>query len=271
MPIIGAEMNALIQSVTALMRQVAADVILPRYRNLASDEIEEKTAGELVTIADKESELRLNEGLARLLPEAGLVGEEACAADPSIIGRLGTGLNWLIDPIDGTGNFASGNPPFGIMIALVDGGETQQGWMLDPLTGRLCHAERGKGATIDGERVQARESGAALPVAGLSLLFVDPAQRQVLKDRAEGKLEMVDIPRCAAEQYPRIVLGRNDVALFERTLAWDHAPGALFVNEAGGLVARPDGSPYRPDQDRKGMLAAASPAMWEKAAAILYR
>ncbi len=55
---------------------------------------------------------------------------------------------------------------------------------------------------------------------------------------------MADIPRCAAEQYPRIVLGVNDLAVFERTLPWDHAPGSLFVNEAGGKVARPDGSPY---------------------------
>jgi len=263
-------MDVLTQQVTDLMRQVAADVIMPRYRNLAAHEIEEKSVGEQVTIADKESELRLNEGLAKILPEAGLVGEEACAADPTLIDKLKSGLNWIIDPIDGTSNFASGNPPFGIMIALVDGGETQAGWILDPISGRLCHAALGKGATINGERVQARESGSALPVAGLSLLFVDPARRQALIDRAQGKLMMVDIPRCAAEQYPRIVLGQNDCALFERTLAWDHAPGALFVNEAGGRVARPDGKPYRPDQDRKGMLAATSPAIWEKAAAILY-
>lgn len=263
-------MDTLTAAVAALMRQVATEVVMPRYRNLAADEIIEKAADELVTIADRESELRLQEGLARLLPEAGIVGEEACAADPALVGKLGHGLNWLIDPIDGTSNFAAGRPPFGLMIALVDGGETLAGWMLDPLTGRLCHAARGKGATIDGEPVRARESGAPLPVAGLSLLFVRPEGRQGLIDRAEGKLQMADIPRCAAEQYPRIVLGVNDLALFERTLPWDHAPGALFVNEAGGRVARPDGSPYRVDDDRKGMIAAASPAMWDRAAALLY-
>jgi len=262
--------DALTAPVAALMRQVAADVVMPRYRNLAADEIIEKAADDLVTIADRESELRLQEGLARLLPEAGIVGEEACAADPALVDKLGHGLNWLIDPIDGTSNFAAGRPPFGLMIALVDGGETLAGWMLDPLTDRLCHAARGKGATINGETILARESGAPLPVAGLSMLFVRPEDRQGLIDRAEGKLQMADIPRCAAEQYPRIVLGVNDLALFERTLPWDHAPGALFVNEAGGRVARPDGSPYRVDDNRKGMIAAASPAMWDRAAAILY-
>ena len=263
-------MDALARNVAVLMEQVAAEVVLPRYRNLAAHEVEEKSAGELVTIADRESELRLNEGLARLLPEAGLVGEEACAADPALVNKLSSGLNWLVDPIDGTGNFAAGKAPFGIMIALVDGGETQAGWLFDPLSGRLCHAARGKGATIDGEPVRAKESGAPLPIAGLSLLFVDPQARQGLIDRATSRLEMVDIPRCAAEQYPRIVLGVNDIAMFERTLPWDHAPGALFVTEAGGRVARPDGTPYRPDQKGTGMIAAASPAMWERAAAILF-
>ena len=77
---------------------------------------------------------------------------------------------------------------------------------------------------------------------------------------------MVDIPRCAAEQYPRIVLGANDIALFERTFAWDHAAGVLFTNEAGGKAAREDGAPYRVDDDRRGLIAAASPALWDELA-----
>jgi len=75
---------------------------------------------------------------------------------------------------------------------------------------------------------------------------------------------LVDIPRCAAEQYPRLVLGDNDVSVFERTLPWDHAAGVLFLNEAGGKAARPDGSAYRVDDyDRPGLLGAASPRLWD--------
>ena len=78
---------------------------------------------------------------------------------------------------------------------------------------------------------------------------------------------MVDIPRCAAEQYPRLVLGVNDVSIFERTLAWDHAAGVLLVNEAGGKVARPDGQPYRVDEHlRPSLIGAASPALWDELA-----
>ncbi len=264
-------MEPLSAPVAALMRKVAADVVMPRYRNLAQDEVIEKAADELVTIADRESEERLSEGLSLLLSEAGIVGEEAVSADPVVLERLGSGLNWLIDPIDGTSNFAAGRPPFGLMIALIDNGIVQAGWILDPLTDRLCCAALGRGATINGERVTARPTGAPLPVAGISLLFADPENRVRLKARAEGRLEMADIPRCAAEQYPRIVLGVNDLAVFERTLPWDHAPGALFVNEAGGKVARPDGSPYVIGAEPgRGLLAACSPAMWEQAAAIVY-
>jgi len=259
------------QAVAALMRTVSADVILPRYRNLAAHEVMEKAADDLVTIADRESEERLSAGLARLLPEARIVGEEACAADPALLDGLGEGLCWIIDPIDGTGNFAAGRPPFGVMIALVDNGETLGGWIYDPLTGRLCEAIKGRSATIDGEIIRARTSGEALPIAGISTLYVDPDERADLERRAEGKLNMVPIPRCAAEQYPRIGLGINDLSLFNRTLPWDHAAGALFVNEAGGRCARFDGSPYRVGTDERGMLAAASPEMWERAADILLR
>lgn len=261
----------LMQAVADLMRVVSADVILPRYRNLAAHEVIEKATDDLVTIADRESEERLSEGLASLLPEARIIGEEACAADPALLDQAGHGLCWIIDPIDGTGNFAAGRPPFGVMIALVDDGETLGGWIYDPLSGRQCDAVLGQGARIDGEPIRARTSGEALPIAGISTLYVDPEERAELERRAEGRLNMVPIPRCAAEQYPRIVLGVNDLSLFNRTLPWDHAAGALFLNESGGKCLRFDGSPYRVGTNERGMLAAASPEMWERAADILLR
>ena len=79
----------------------------------------------------------------------------------------------------------------------------------------------------------------------------------------------MDIPRCAAEQYPRLGLGENDVSSFKRTLAWDHAAGVLWLNEAGGKAARLDGSEYRVDEhgkagDYKGLVGASSPAIWDE-------
>ncbi|EAT09151.1 inositol monophosphatase [Sphingobium sp. 10 DY56-G10] len=258
------------EPVVALMRQVARDVVMPRFRNLAADEIAEKAADDFVTIADKESELRLSEGLSAILPEAGIIGEEACATDPAILDRAGEGLNWIIDPIDGTGNFAAGNPPFGIMVALADAGTTLAGWILDPLTGRLCHALLGGGSHIDGQAVRAKESGGDLPIAALAVYFMTAEERADIQRRAEGAFAVVDIPRCAAEQYPRLVLGQNDVSVFARTLPWDHAAGTLFVNEAGGCCQRLDGTPYVVGDLRRGLLGASSPRLWDQAARQLF-
>ncbi len=257
--------------IRSAMREVAREVVMPRYRNLAEGEISEKTKGELVTIADQESEHRLAEHLSAILPEAGIVGEEACAADPGRLASAGSGLQWLVDPIDGTGNFAAGQPPFGIMIALADAGTVLAGWMLDPLSGRFCHAILGGGAFVDGKPVRARETGADVPVAALAVHYMTPEERTDIARRSAGRFTTVDIPRCAAEQYPRLVLGENDISVFWRTLPWDHAAGVLFLNEAGGRCARPDGTPYRVGDARRGLLGASSPRMWELAAGILYR
>jgi fructose-1,6-bisphosphatase/inositol monophosphatase family enzyme len=260
------------EPVVTLMREVARDIVMPRYQNLASHEISEKSAADdLVTIADRESEIRLAEGLSAILPEAGIIGEEACAADPAILERAGEGLNWIVDPIDGTGNFAAGRPPFGIMVALADAGTILAGWILDPLSGRLCHAILGGGSHIDGQQVYAQESGADLPIAALAVYFMTPEERADVRRRSQSTFQLVDIPRCAAEQYPRLVLGQNDVSVFARTLPWDHAAGTLFLNEAGGRCQRLDGSPYLVGDLRRGLLGASSPRLWDLAADKLFR
>jgi fructose-1,6-bisphosphatase/inositol monophosphatase family enzyme len=252
------------REVSAVLRDAAQRAVLPHYQRLESHQIDAKAADDVVTVADKEAELILAEGLARLLPEATIVGEEAAHADPALLDRLGDALCWIIDPIDGTNNYAAGRPPFGLMVALAEAGETIAGWIYDPLTGRLCHAHRGAGAWIGEDRITARTTGAEPPVAAISLVFMDQAKRAAMKDHIAPHYTLVDIPRCAAEQYPRLVLGVNDLSIFERTLAWDHAPGVLFVNEAGGKVARPDGRPYRVDEAHlPGLLAAANPGLWD--------
>lgn len=251
------------QGVHDLMRKTSERIIIPHFRKLGANEVIEKAADDFVTVADREAEVMLFEGLAKLLPDAALVGEESAYADPSLMDRLGDSLCWIVDPIDGTNNYTAGKTPFGILVALSQDGVAVSGWIYDVLTGRLCHAHRGRGAFVNGERMTARTTGEDPPVAGISMLFSDPAKRAAMQHAVAGNYTLVPIPRCAAEQYPHLALGVNDVAIFERTLPWDHAAGALFLNEAGGMVARHDGSPYRVDDNRKGLIGAASRALWE--------
>jgi fructose-1,6-bisphosphatase/inositol monophosphatase family enzyme len=262
--------DTLTRQVAAMMEEVGAEIMLPRFRRLATHEVSEKSPGDLVTIVDQESEVRLSAGLAALLPEARVVGEEAAAADPSILDGLHQGTVWVIDPLDGTMNFAAGKHPFAIMVALLADGVTQGGWILDPVSGRLCHAIRGQGAFVDGDRIRARPTRAPLPIAAIATYFLSPERQAHIEARAAGRLELVAIPRCAGEQYPRLALGQNDLTLFERTLPWDHLPGALFLEEAGGRIARPDGSPYLVANPGKGLIGAASPGLWDEAAEILF-
>ena len=257
-------MNELDRAIRDLMRSVSEKVILPRFRNLADGEIIEKAADDLVTVADHEAEELLEAGLAKLEPELSIVGEEAAHADKLILQRL-SGQCWIVDPIDGTHNFAHGHSPFGILIARSDGGLCQSGWIYDCLTDRFCHAHRGNGASLNGEPISAKPTGEDLPVAAISMIFLTDDQQALVKKNLAPYYRLVDIPRCAAEQYPRLVLGENDVSSFKRTFAWDHAAGDLWLNEAGGKSARLDGSAYRVDEQSKpGLIAASCPAIWEE-------
>jgi fructose-1,6-bisphosphatase/inositol monophosphatase family enzyme len=257
------------EPVAALMRSVAAAVVAPRFRQLAAHEIVAKSAGEVVTIVDREAERHLFDGLAALSPGVRIVGEEAAEHDPRILDGIGRGTVWLIDPLDGTANFAAGREPFGMMIALVDNGEPIAGWLLDPLSGRLCHAERGKGATCDGLVVRTRPARRARPAAALGTHFLAADHRARVHAYAAQHMDIVAVPRCAAESYPRLVLGRDDIALFQRILPWDHAAGALFLTEAGGCATHWDRSPYRVGGPGQGILLGADERLWQAGADVL--
>lgn len=263
---------ALTAAVEAIMRDASDRAILPRYQTLAADQIDTKAVDDVVTVADRDAEAILTDRLAALMPDAAVVGEEAVFADGSVMERLREGLCWIVDPLDGTNNFAAGKPPFGVLVALADRGEILGGWILDCLTGRFCSATSGGGAWIDGTRVNVQTTGEAPPVAAISTIFLDAQAREKVLTHIAPHYRLVDIPRCAAEQYPRLVLGVNDISVFNRTLPWDHAAGVLFLNEAGGKAARPDGSPYRVDEyERRDLIGASRPALWDQFAGIVAR
>lgn len=261
-------MSALDDELRDIFRFVSQKVILPRWRNLASSEVEEKAKDDFVTIADKETEIFLTEALTKLAPDVAVVGEEAVYDDPSLMDRL-TGPCWIIDPIDGTANFARGEGHFAIMVALADAGEAIAGWIYDPQRDRLCHARKGEGAWIDGAKLIATPSGKDPATLAAMKRFMLPDQRDLFEAEVEPHYTLVTAPGCAAEQYPLTATGKHDLAIYERTLPWDHAAGCLFLNEAGGACRRLDGSAYRVDDGRKGMVAAASPALFEDLATKL--
>lgn len=247
--------------------------MLPRFRHLADDEVHQKTPGDLVTIADQESELALTRALTALLPGSAVVGEEAVADDPTVRDRLGgDGAIWIVDPVDGTNNFAAGRTPFCVMVALVRDGETIAAWILDVVADSLTIAEAGSGAYRDGVRVKTRtdDPGAASLHGVISHKYLpDDVREQVLR-RAGGFGGFTAGRHCAGYEYPALATDEQQFAMFWRILPWDHVPGSLIVREAGGVARHLDGTDYRPTDDQRGLLVAANEDIWQTVHGTLF-
>src|SRR5262249_15308429 len=148
------------------------------------------------------------------------------------------------------------------------------GWIYNPMRQLMYAGSLGLGASVadasgSRRRLKTIDPGGR-PVAGLATQFMTPELRETTLSRAQGAFEIQPIPRCAAEHYPRLCRGENHVALFQRTLPWDHAAGAIIFTEAGGHIARWDGTPFRFHDGGLGILAATSRSLWGRAADILF-
>jgi fructose-1,6-bisphosphatase/inositol monophosphatase family enzyme len=123
-----------------LLAETAAAEIMPRFRRLGAGDIRRKTsAADLVTEADEHAERVITQAVGQRYPGALVLGEEACSANPGLLaGWSGADLAFVIDPVDGTYNFASGVPLFGVMLAVVAAGETVAGIIHDPVGGDWC-------------------------------------------------------------------------------------------------------------------------------------
>lgn len=263
--------DELVVAVAELMREASAAAIEPRFHALGAGDVVEKSAGELVTVADQEAEVLITAGLAGLDPGVPVVGEEAVAADPSRLDDLAASRVWVVDPLDGTTNFVNGSPDWAVMVALILDGATAASWIWQPLEHRMYAARRGRGATCNGRRlVTAPRPRAEADLTGAVLTrYLDDATRERV-DNNVGRFGTVTAGRhCAGVEYPALVEGATDFAFFWRTLPWDHAPGTLLVEEAGGVAARPDGAPYRPGPGGVGLLVAADRPTWDLAHGLL--
>ena len=247
------------QRVADLMRETAATELLPRFRNLSEDEIREKRPGDVVTVADVESEQRLALGLAKILPGVPVVGEEAVEADPSLVALIGRPGEtcWIVDPLDGTANFAAGRDRFAMIVCLVHDAETIGGWILDVPNDRMAAAEKGEGVTLDGVAVGGLAT-AARP-SGLVGYRVRKEFDRQLPEPQRRKLGELTTLNCAGREYIEILSGQFNFCLYRMTKPWDHAAGALMLTEAGGDALRFNGQPYRPaDRIDSGIIASPS-------------
>jgi fructose-1,6-bisphosphatase/inositol monophosphatase family enzyme len=259
-----------IDKVSALIAQAAAEEVMPRFTNLRSGDVREKGPGDLVTVADEAMERRLAPLLAALLPEALMVGEEAAAADPTLLAQLDTArLAWVIDPIDGTANFAAGKPLFGVMVALLDHGEPVAAWIHDPVARSTATAAKGEGAWLDGHRTGRKLKVSSPPADPHELTgtlhsgFFGDRQLDHRVQAHRNRVKPIKSLRAAAHEYLRLAKGEVDFTLFTKLMPWDHAPGVLIHREAGGAGHYLDGRDYHAAQTQAvGLLMAPDRMSW---------
>ncbi|WP_193370641.1 inositol monophosphatase family protein [Pelagibius marinus] len=255
-----------IARVSAVIEEIAATDVLPRFQALAAHEIEEKIAGELVTVVDVAVEKLLTARLRDLLPGSLVVGEEAVHLDPALMSQVTADAPvWIIDPIDGTRNFAHGREVFAIMVALVNNGENEAAWILEPVSGRFGVAERGSGAWMGERRLQVAAPDTPARMTGsLHASSYAPKELARLVDQRRNRVQAVKSLRCAGAEYLRLAAGEIHFSLFTRLMPWDHVPGTLLHQEAGGTALCFDGTPYTAGRyNDLGLLMAPDRASWD--------
>jgi fructose-1,6-bisphosphatase/inositol monophosphatase family enzyme len=255
------------QCISAFIKALADETFTPFLKNRDGVGTRRKAGGEIVTRLDGEMEHEITVFLKGLYPAARIVGEETADA----LAERGEGLReediWLVDPLDGTGNFASGGDDFAVMLCRLLKGEPVLSLLYFPATHQMAVAEKGSGAFLDGERL----TSAAAPLPPLGEIHDGHAPLDLKPGLAAARRRLPSCrPRfCAGITYLGLATGERQFAFYYRTRPWDHAPGALLLREAGGRVARLGGEPYRPDDGGAGLIATARAEDWERVRAEL--
>jgi len=228
----------------------AGALLRRRFGNAGA--IDLKGAIDLVTDADREAERLIVETIHRHAPTHRILAEEEGALGPS-----GADVRWIIDPLDGTTNFAHSFPMFAVSIGAELRGEVVAGAVYLPMLGELFSAERGAGATLERTVQAASDARQAEPIrvsqtAALDRAFLATGFPYDIRDNPDNNLDRFTrmATRClairragaAALDLAYVACGRFDGFWELRLKPWDLAAGVLLVEEAGGRVSMIDGS-----------------------------
>jgi fructose-1,6-bisphosphatase/inositol monophosphatase family enzyme len=255
---------------SAILAEAGRTEIMPRFKALTDGDVRHKSSVfDPVTEADEAAERFISAALRADFPGALIVGEEATSADPSLLDRLGDApLAFVVDPIDGTRNFVAGLPLFGVMAAAIVQGEIVAGVIHDPVCQDTVHALKGEGAWLSrgGRPVKRLHVAAPAPLERMEGIvgthfLPEPLRTTVLNNLP--RLGSATWLRCAAHEYRMAAAGFCHVLFFNRLMPWDHAPGWLLHQEAGGYSAHFDGKPYRPTHTVGGLICAPDRTSWQ--------
>lgn len=226
-------MKEILKKLEALIKQHAAEQIMPRYNQVAYSL---KKDGSLVTDADSAMQLAMIESLEAHWPDYVVLGEEMTEAEQQAqLDSHASGL-WILDPLDGTSNFASGIPVFSVSIALAIKKEVVLGIIYDPNRDEIYSAAKGQGAWLNGQAL------------------ISSSERELLSQctaQIDFKRLTPEMRVCLCREHPYasqrnfgsgaldwcwLAAGRSQLYIHGGQKLWDYAAGQLILSEAGGLA-----------------------------------
>jgi myo-inositol-1(or 4)-monophosphatase len=250
----------LVEPVLAIVREVTAREIMPRYLKVAHSR---KADGSLFTEADLATQDALKSALSALVPVP-VLAEEMTQQEQALQWLEGDAGLWCVDPIDGTSNFVNGLPYFAVSVALMRQGRPVLGVVYDPVADEAFHAAHGCGAFLNGEQLPIKTYVPVLEnaMAGVDLKRLEPGLARSLATSP---------PYMSQRNYGASTLewcyaaaGRFDVYLHGGQRLWDYAAGVLIMAEAGGCICSMDYDDFwAAPLWRRSVIAALDPVLFE--------
>lgn len=206
-----------------------------KKQTISTSDIEVKSKNSLVTYVDKQAELKLVEGLSKLIPEAGFIAEEGTS------NKKGDTYNWIVDPLDGTTNFIHSIPCYCISIGLVENNELVLGVIYEINQDELFYAWKGSDAFLNGKKIKVSSTPSvdeALIATGFPYYDYDRQEQymELFKDLMKSSRGLRRLGSAAVD-LAYVACGRFD-SFYEYSLnPWDVAAGVFIVQQAGGNVS----------------------------------
>lgn len=264
-PRMATTMGERLELLAALLRATAAAEVLPRFGHARA---QSKADGSLITDADRAVQARIVAALQRDDPAVPVLGEEM-SPDTQQAALTQSGSVWVLDPLDGTGNFACGYPGFALSLALLENGQPRLGAILDPLRDECFTAEYGRGAWLNGVPIRPFAPGGERLADALATIDLKRIPARHLPRLLEpGAVRSQRNLGAVALDWCWLAAGRYQVYLHGGQRLWDYAAGRLIATEAGvasALYRRDGAAPVETlDLEPRLALAAATPTLFAR-------
>ena len=242
--------------------------ILPYFRNLTADQIDTKSGEwDFVTIADRETEIYLSAELPKLLPGSVVLGEEAYSEDKNVLAKCVDMADvWIVDPVDGTGNFKRGSEKFCTLLSHVHKGALTGAWIYVHFQNKFAAWKKGEKVTINDDPVSFDTAPKPLDkmIIGDHVSYGQPKDKAQLHDNRKFFARREDVYSFGVETL-YMLENKIDWLSFSLCNPWDISPCAAMIPAAGGVAMKVNAAPMEGKElfDRQGaFLAVRSPTQW---------